>query len=288
MKDRVKKYIDKTFSGIYDTKELNELKEEIGSNLLERIEDLISKGHSEEDAFNKSISDLGDMSELIEGLKKASGRKAHENMYKKQSIDKKHVIGYTAASAVLLFGAMISSITYFDAQNILSTITVLTPFLIVSVGLFTYFGLTQETKQHYGMGGKRAIAYSLATIVLLLGLILTGLLYLAGTKYSGMLRILMIFVIPSAVVFIYLGLTEKSRHKADWINADWQKRWVEYYSDPKSMMIYGNIIGALWIFAFGAIPLVGIKLGWKYAWVPFVAAIGIQLIADAIFASKKR
>lgn len=31
------------------------------------------------------------------------------------------------------------------------------PFLMVSVVLFMYFGLTQETEQSYGMKGKRAL-----------------------------------------------------------------------------------------------------------------------------------
>jgi len=65
------------------------------------------------------------------------------------------------------------------------------------------------------------------------------------------------------------------------------KQWIEYYSDTKTMMIYGNISGALWIFTFGAIPLVGFKLSWKYVWVPFVIAVGVQLIIEAIFASNK-
>ena len=283
MRDRVKKYVDNLFSGIYETKELNELKEEISSNLLEKIKDFIDDGYSENEAFNKAISDLGNMSELVEGLKKASERKAYEDMYKKQPINKKHVIGYILASAILLFGIMVSGITYFDAKDLLSAIGTLMPLLIVSVGIFVYFGLTQETKQNYGMIKKRAMAYSLATMVLLLGIFLASLSFLTRIELSRVLGTLMVFVIPSVIVFIYLGLTEKSRSKVNW-----EKQWIEYYSDPKTMMIHGNISGALWIFTFGAIPLVGFKLGWKYAWIPFVAAIGTQLIIEAIFASKKK
>lgn len=283
MENRVKGYVDNLFSGIYETKELSELKEEIGSNLLAKIEDFISSGSSEDDAFNKAISDLGDMSELIEGLKKASEQKVYEDMYKKQPIDRKHVIGYITSSIILLLGIMLSGKKYLDAQNFLGAMRTLTPFLIISTGLYVYLGLTQETKQHYGMKEKRAAGYSLATMTLLVGLILAGLSYFSGTELSRILTTSMLFIIPSAIVYMYLGLTETNRSKVDW-----QKQWIEHYSNPKTMMIYGNIIGALWIFALGAIPLVGLKLGWEYAWVPFVVAIGIQLIADAIFASKRK
>lgn len=283
MKEKVEKYIDDLFIDIYETRQLLELKEEIGSNLLEKIKDFINDGYSENEAFNKATSDLGDMSELVEGLKKASEQKMYENMYKRQLLDKKHIIGYIVASAILLSGIMVSGITYFEVKDLLSTVGALMPFLIISVGLFVYFGLTQETKQNYGMKRKRAMGYSLATTVLLLGIFLTSLSYFAGVELSGVLGTLMVFVIPSAIVFIYLGLTEKRRSKVDW-----EKQWIEYYSDSKTMMIHGNISGALWVFAFGAIPLVGFKLGWKYAWIPFVVAIGGQLIIEAIFASIKK
>ncbi|MFY9177812.1 MAG: hypothetical protein WBI74_09170 [Caldicoprobacterales bacterium] len=47
MKERVKNYIDSLFSGIYDTDEVIELKEEVVSNLLEKIEDIINEGYNE-------------------------------------------------------------------------------------------------------------------------------------------------------------------------------------------------------------------------------------------------
>ncbi|MCR2043440.1 permease prefix domain 1-containing protein [Anaerosalibacter massiliensis] len=182
MKEKVEKYIDDLFIDIYETRQLLELKEEIGSNLLEKIKDFINDGYSENEAFNKATSDLGDMSELVEGLKKASEQKMYENMYKRQPLDKKHIIGYIVASAILLSGIMVSGITYFEVKDLLSTVGALMPFLIISVGLFVYFGLTQETKQNYGMKRKRAMGYSLATTVLLLGIFLTSLSYFAGVS----------------------------------------------------------------------------------------------------------
>lgn len=282
MKDKVKRYVDNLFLEIYQTKELNELKEEMTSNLLEKIKDFIDNGHGENEAFNKSVSDLGDTSELVEGLKKASKQRIYEDMHKKQPIDKKYVIGYIVASVILIIGIMISGIRYLDTKDLFSTVRIILPFFITSVGLFIYLGLTQETTQVYGMKNSRAIGYSLASMILMLGLGLSGLSYLNGIKLSKILGTFMLSVIPSAILYIYLGLTEKNRSKVNW-----QQEWVKYYSDPKSMMIYGNIIGALWIFTFGAIPLVGFKLSWKYAWIPFIVAIGIQLIIDAILTSKK-
>ena len=93
------------------------------------------------------------------------------------------------------------------------------------------------------------------------------------------------FVIVAAIMFVYLGLTEKSRTKMD---SEWAKQWIDYYSDPQSYIVYGSISGALWIFGIGAFFLVGFKWGWRYSWIVFVVAIGCQLLIEAYSAAKRK
>lgn len=284
MKDKIKKHVDDLFSDIYDTKQLGELKEEVSANLLEKINDFISSGFSEEDAFIKGVSSLGDMNELVESLKKASEAKAAD-MFNNQPLDKKHVLGYVTASAILLFGAMVTGIVYLQMKDLLTTISTLMPFFIASVGLFVYFGLTQETTHDYGMNWKRALAYSLATVVMLFGFFVTGIVYFNGNELFEVLASAMPFITPAVVVFIYLGLTEKSRSK---MGQDWQKQWIEYYSNHQSIMLRGNISGALWIFSFAAFILLGITWSWRYSWIVFIFAVGFEVLIEAYFSAKKK
>lgn len=285
MKDKIKKYVDDLFSDIYETKQLRELKEEVSANLLDKISDFVKSGYSEDDAFKKAVSSLGDMNELVESLKRASKEKFKKELFKTQPLDKKHVIGYVTASAILLFGMMVAGIVYLQMRDLLTTTGTLMPFFIVSVALFVYFGLTQETLTDYGMKGKRAFAYSLASAVLLFGIFVTGIVYFEGNELFEVLAAFMPFFIPSTVVFIYLGLTEKSRSKMD---SEWLNQWVEYYSNPESMMLHGNISGALWIFTLAAFILIGLTLGWKYSWIVFIFAVGFQLLIEAFFAAKRK
>ncbi|TDT50262.1 permease prefix domain 1-containing protein [Fonticella tunisiensis] len=285
MKDRIKKYVDNLFSEIYETKQLRELKEEISANLLERINDLIASGNSEEEAFKKAVSSLGDMDELVENLKKASQEKLQQNMFEAEALDKKHLIAYITASAILLFGIMTTGIVYLRNKDLMATTGTLMPFLIVSVLIFMYFGLTQETKHSYGMRPGRALLYCLATAILLFGIFSTGFVYFSGRKLFEVVASFMPFVIPSAVIFIYLGLTEKNRTK---MNDVWQKQWLEYYSDPKAMMIRGNISGALWIFSFAAFFLIGFTVGWRYSWIVFIVATGIEVLIEGFFMARKK
>ena len=177
---------------------------------------------------------------------------------------------------------MTSGIVYLQDKNLLNTTGALMPFFITATALFVYFGLTQETPQDYGMNSKRAMAYSVATLVMLVGIFVAGCVYFSGKELFVVLATLMPFILPSVVIFIYLGLTEKSRGKMD---AAWQKQWVENYSNPQTMMLRGNISGALWIFSFAAFFLIGLTIGWKFSWIVFIFAVGFEVLIEAYFSA---
>lgn len=280
MKERIRQYVDGLFEDIYETKQLRELKEEISANMLEKINDFLAGGDTGDKAFEKAVSELGDMSELIAGLKKASDEKSFENAYTRLQIDKKHVIGYTAASALTLLGLMTGGLSYLQQNKLLVSISYLIPFILVAAPLFVYFGLTQETRHNYGMKGKRALTYCIASEILLFGISASEIEYLQEKDLRTVLFTLIPFIVVSAVIFIYLGLTEKSRRK---MGPEWERQWVQYYSDPQSMMLMGGISGALWIFSIAAFFFIGFTWGWKYSWIVFVFAIGCEPLLAAIF-----
>ncbi len=287
MKRKIEKYLDNLFNDIYETEQLRELKEEMASNLLEKINDFIAGGDSEEGAFNKGVSSLGNMNELVDNLKKASQVKVRENLLKKKPLNKKHVLGYVAATAIFLCGIIAAVIFYLQMENLLTAAGVFVPFIIISSSLFVYFGLTQETIRNYGMQGKRAVAYSLATAGTIAGISIAPMLYFNGNKPMEILSVFILFCIPSVLAFIYLGLTEKSRRKIKAMDVEWQKQWIEYYSNPQSQMVKATLSSALWIFTTG-IFLVGFFLGWWFSWVVFIFGVGFQLLIEAYYYSKKK
>ncbi|MBE6044287.1 MAG: hypothetical protein E7216_08660 [Clostridium thermopalmarium] len=284
MKERIKKYVDNLFADIYDTKQLSELKEEISANLLEKINDLRASGMKEDEAFNEAVSSLGNMDELVENLKKASKEKFEDDFFNTTPLDKKHIIAYIVATAALLFGAITAGIVYLQNKNMMATLGTLMPFTMVSILLFMYFGLTQETKYSYGMRPRRALLYCLATELLLFGAFSTGFVYFSGQELFSVLATSMPFLITSVILFIYLGLTEKNRRKMD---ESWQKQWIQYYSDPKSMMVRGNISGAIWIFGIAAFFLIGFTIGWKFSWIVFIVATGCEVLVEGFFMTKR-
>ncbi|QSO47214.1 permease prefix domain 1-containing protein [Alicyclobacillus mengziensis] len=284
MKDRIKQHVDGLFSNVYETKQLRELKEEICSNLLDKISDLMAKGSLPDAAFEHAIVELGDMNELVDSLKEASETRLVKNAKGQSFIDKSHVVGYLTASVILLIGLLVGGYVYLQGSHVFAALGYFIPFLLVSAPIFIYFGLTQETKHDYGMNTKRALAYSMASEIFLFGVVASAIEYVQRHGLAVTLLTFGPFVIVSAIIFIYLGLTERSRRKMD---SQWQKEWVNYYNNPHTAMLRGSISGALWIFSIAAFFFIGFAWSWKYSWIVFVLAVGCEPLIEAYFASKR-
>ncbi len=70
MKDRLKEYLERAFSGAADTTKNHELKEEILSNLYEKYDGFIEEGMDEESAYQATVNSIGDLSSLFDKKEK--------------------------------------------------------------------------------------------------------------------------------------------------------------------------------------------------------------------------
>ncbi len=281
MKNKVKNYVDYLFKDIKENKQLRELKEEISANLLDKVNDYISSGLNEEGAFDKAVSGLGDMSELIENLQKVSMEKEEGNM-NTIKLDKVHVFGYVIATATLIFGLLTSLMLYF-MQDLFIAIASLMPFAVFSIPVLVFLGLTQESQYTYGMKKGRAFLYALATATLIFGVIATAITYIKSNDEYMIFAVIMPFALPSISLFTYLGLTEKSRLK---MTENWQNKWINYYKDPQFMQLRGLVSGALWVFSIAVFILLCFLWKWYYAWIIFVFSIGGEILIELFFSAK--
>ena len=73
MKNKIKDYIDLIFADAPECRRTEEMKEEMYANVCDRYEDLIKEGKSEAAAYNISISGIGDISDLIDSIRREQG-----------------------------------------------------------------------------------------------------------------------------------------------------------------------------------------------------------------------
>lgn len=70
MNDKLRAYIESLFEDAPKNKKTIELKEEMLQNLIEKYNDLLAEGKSEEAAYNIAAASIGDISDLIDQLNK--------------------------------------------------------------------------------------------------------------------------------------------------------------------------------------------------------------------------
>ncbi|MGL5327846.1 MAG: hypothetical protein ACRDD7_01170 [Peptostreptococcaceae bacterium] len=113
---------------------------------------------------------------------------------------------------------------------------------------------------------KRAIAYSFATMLILVGVLL--LIVIGNTSSYELLGLVAFFIclIPAVGIYVYLGCSE-----------DDTKKVVKTKKSKKS----NAISSAIWLFATSTFFIIGFAFdGWEYAWVCFLIATALNSLVD--------
>ncbi|MDR3289315.1 MAG: permease prefix domain 1-containing protein [Peptococcaceae bacterium] len=291
-------HIDGLFSAYEETAALLDFKEELKSNLDDRIGSLMKKGLTETAAFAKAIEELGNISVLADEISQKKRQEVFEHMYMKVShyMTPKRVALYVLCGLVLGFGVVAALLSWFYSGDINSPLGTLLVFGTLALAGFLFLGLTQETAANEAMSWKRALWYTAAFAVFLFGLIVFVMTYFYFSAGSDPRRLpeavatLIPFILPSLALGAFLLLTEKDRSKP-WVVAqrnEFRQRELERFANPVQAERFGLVCGALWIAALAAFILLTITVGIKFSWLAFAAAIVAQLLVQANFASGKR
>jgi hypothetical protein len=301
-----KTYVDSLFSGYEETGALADFKEELASNMADKVASLVKKGMDEESAFTKAASELGDISALADeiSLRKKQEVLGEAYMNVRRYMTPRRVAAYVISGAALVFGMVSAAIAFLgesgsdfgvpsldglieNSHRFTVLFGVLLPFVPVSAAGFTWLGLTQELPALYPMSRKRALWYALGVCLLTAGIILVPLTYFStGSGYSlvGALGILIPLVIPAAGLLVFLALTEKDRKKP------WTKLTAGacLFHDLKTEARFGMFSGAIWMGAAALFVLFGFIAGFRYSWITFLFAVPVQLCVQGLMLKNEK
>lgn len=99
---KLRNYIDELFLEAPPTKKTVEVKEEILQNLIDKFNDLLSEGKSEEAAYNIAVASVGDMSSLIAELNTLGGYGAPDEQQRQQERRRSALLTAIAVSLYIL------------------------------------------------------------------------------------------------------------------------------------------------------------------------------------------
>jgi hypothetical protein len=183
------------------------------------------------------------------------------------------------------------------------------PFLTAAVAGFTWLGVTQETTSTYPVNGKRGAWYAASASLIAFGLFTMPIVFfsskIASSVVEGLsgvatpdlnhlvtlvpvISLLIPFILPGVGILVYLVLTEKDRLKP-WAK-DFRdkavKREMAMWNDSATAARFGMFSGAIWMFAIGIFVLLGFLIGFKFSWLIFIFATGIQLVMQGMMSRK--
>ncbi|WP_302104837.1 permease prefix domain 1-containing protein [Polycladomyces zharkentensis] len=208
---KIKTYIDNLFSGVGESQQLFDLKEELATNMKEKIADYQSRGMDDEQAFKEAVISMGDLSGLVDEMRKVGQDMAKQSVYSTMTA-RISTAGIVAGVLLVLFGLLTSAMLYFMNLPALE-VSGAGIFIVAGGALLTYSTLTRETRKKYGMNKIRAALYALS-----IGLILFSLFVGITTRFSTgetytAISSFMVFFLAGFGLFLFLILTGTDRRK---------------------------------------------------------------------------
>lgn len=194
--DKLKTFVNNLFSGVGESQQLFDLKEELTTNMKEKIVDYKKRGMEEEEAFKEAVISMGDISGLVDDMRQLGQDKTKQSVYSTMT-SRVSTAGLVVGLMLVLFGVLV--ITMLSFMN-LPLVSIAGPGIFVVLGgaIVTYSSLTRETTTRYAMNKGRAIFYALA-----IGLILFGVFVAASAGFAtGEVFI----AIGSLMVFFLIGV----------------------------------------------------------------------------------
>ena len=141
MTDKLRKHVENLFSKAPNSKKAVELKEELIQNLTDKYNDLLLEGKTPEAAYNIVIAGIGDVSSLIDDLKKEE----HTQFIQNDEQAKKRSAAFVSVAIMLYIISVIPVIilSQFDYE----IIGVVFMFLCIAAatGLLIYNGMTKPS-----------------------------------------------------------------------------------------------------------------------------------------------
>jgi len=289
---REKVYVDRLFADYEDSPEIRDFKEEIAANLKERVNGLTSEGIPEEKAFDKAAGELGDITAIADEVAKKKRNETIGQMYMHTKIPfaRATAAGLAAASGLVMLAVSLVLIAFFGEADRLPLFYFAVVFFSAACGMYTFFGLRQETAAHYAMGAGRAAAYAFVCLIAVIGAGIGVVAYLfTDARLLTVFIIKAVFVLPAVSALVFLLTTERDRHKP------WVKAYYEYGITSRQYMPsgvseerFGVLSGGMWVFTVAVFATLRLAAGWRHSWVVFLFAAAIQIFMTTMIFSKKK
>jgi hypothetical protein len=294
----IHRYLDDAFAGIPMTPDLQDLKEEIRGNLSARAADLEAGGMDATQAASTAISELGDISELLDSGAEAEPTPVGETESIARTVARNHVkpkpgfvvravvlsIVATAAVVLVVLGAL--SILHWSTTALVA----LSALAALAIGGITVDSLRQEASSTYALPTGRALGYGAAAAICSFGLLAAG-IFLRDTDQLWLLIAGIVLTLGAIIGFVWLGVTQTNRTKPWMLEVQRRSAASDPFSqDPAAAARFGMYTVIIWVVAFAAFAALSIWIGFVWSWIALIAGLVVFMLtlARMLFAAEKK
>ncbi|GGM19659.1 permease prefix domain 1-containing protein [Promicromonospora citrea] len=305
----VHRLLDDAFAGIAVTPDVQDLKEEIRANLLDRVAELTAQGVGADDAARRAVDELGDVRALVAEATADDGARspaapgpavvdaAAAAARQRVPVRPRYVVGVIVASVVILLAFVpliwILSLTAERAEAGWVPLALAAPYLAgLGVGWIVAASLRRETAAHYAMPWRRAAAYGCATALLAAGAAGGTVSAVLFARPSAAFQLGLPLVVAGGAWLAYLLATQTNRRKPWVLELEREHAQVgnRFEHDPVAAARFGIYTVVVWGVTAAVFLAVGFTAGWLWALTAVLLGFAAQmlLLARMLFGGEGR
>lgn len=228
MKEKITQYFNQLFEDAPKTRKALDLKREMTQNALDKYEDLVQEGYSEQDAYQNVIQSIGDVTELFEEVEEKNLLMLPEKDRKKRAMIKAVAVGMYILAGVVFFAlAMLADMPgskWFNYQGmgvVVAGLICIAPTIMMVYAANMYPGYSRKKEdadmvEEYKhakylsnrdkaiMGAVSSIIWTLALVIYFIVSFTTGAWYITWVTF-------LIAACVQSVAALWMSLRKESR-----------------------------------------------------------------------------
>lgn len=229
MKEKIRQHFNQIFAEAPKTRKALDLKQEMIQNAMDKYDDMVADGYSEEDAYRNVIESIGDVSELFPAVEEKNLFTLPEKDRKKKAMLTAVAVGmYIFAAAVFFFfGCLDRGLYYnygFSLGNfglVIALLICIAPTIMLVYAANMYPGYTKKEESdmvekykeaRYNSNRETAVRKSITSIIWTLAVVLYFVISFATYDWHITWIIFPTALCVQSIVRLIFSLREDSNH----------------------------------------------------------------------------
>lgn len=224
MKEKIREHFNQIFAEAPKTRKALDMKQEMMQNAMDKYDDMVAEGYSEEDAYRNVIESIGDVSELFPELEERNLLTLSEKDRKKKAMLTAIAVGMYIFAGVVFFGfSLLGGAVcgyYFDFANlgfILALLICIAPTIMLVYAANMYPNYTRKEKEDMVENYKemrhinnkeKAVRKSISSIIWTLAVVLYFLISFGTYEWQVTWLIFPIALCVQSIVRLIFSLKE--------------------------------------------------------------------------------